>query len=116
MQRGEGADGRDLEDGADAALVGRAVEVAIARLDEPGNGEAAVGAAVEGMQRGQGAGPVQVDDGAAARGAAARGRAVEVAIARLDEPRSGLAAFGGAVEGMQRGEGAGPVQLEDGAD
>ena len=88
MQRGEGAGGRELEDGAapgGAAAAGRAVEVAIAGLDEAGRGAAALGAAVEGMQRGEGAGGRELEDGAAQPRAAAAGRAVEVAIAGLDE-------------------------------
>src|SRR5262245_8454788 len=67
--------------------------------------------AVEGMQRGDGAGPVHLEDRAAPAGATETGPAVEVAIAGLDEAR-GLAAVDVAVEGMQRGDGAGPIHLE----
>ena len=119
MQRGDGAGGRDLEDGAAlrrCRRTGRAVEVAIAGLDEAGGGHAALGAAVEGMQRGEGAGGRDLEDGAAPEAvAAAPGRAVEVAIAGLDEAGDGDAALGAAVEGVQRGEGAGGRELEDGA-
>ena len=84
--------GRDLEDGPVEASgsVRRAVEVAIAGLDEPREGEAAIRAAIggEGMQNGEGAGRRDLEDGAAPGRADACGRAVEVAIAGLDEPRA----------------------------
>ena len=106
---------RDLEDGAapgGAATGGRAIEVAIAGLNEAGEREAALGAAVEGMQRGEAAGGRDLEDAAAPGGAATAGRAIEVAIAGLDDAGLRGAALGAAVEGMQRGERAGGVSLK----
>src|SRR5439155_213292 len=121
-QRREGGGGR--EDGAagqpedhpaegGTAALGRAVQVAVAGLDETGVGLAAVGAAEEGVKRGDGAVAVHLEDGALVGFAAGRGRAVEGA-AGPDET-VGLAALGAAREGMQRGDGAGAIHPEEGA-
>jgi hypothetical protein len=119
MQRGEGAGGRDLEnatfkDGAPqtwAPKRGRAVEVAIAGLDEARRESAAVEEGVEGMQGGEGAGGRDLEDGATPEGPAELGCAVEIAIAGLDKA-GGLAALSAAGEGMQRGEGPVAVILK----
>src|SRR5439155_1367907 len=124
-QRREGGGGR--EDGAASqpedhpaeggtAALGRAVQVAVAGLDEAGGGLAALGAAEEGGKRGDSPGAVHLEDAALVGRAAQRGRAVEGAVARLDEAGAGLADVGGtAREGMERDEVAGAIHPEEGA-
>src|SRR6266542_1956092 len=75
----------------------------------------ALGGAAEGVQGGEGTGRGHPEDGAS-EACRARGHAVEIAVAGLDEG-AGMAALAAAAGegGMQGGEGAGGIHLEDGA-
>src|SRR5262245_51481423 len=120
MERGEASGVCDPEDCSTAdgtAILGRAVEMVVDGLDEACLGKAAVGTvAGKGMQGGKDeAVRRDPEHGACTAGAARIRRAVEMAIAGLDEAADGCAALGGVGEETQGGEGAGRRDLEDAA-
>src|SRR6185295_11108394 len=102
IQRGDGAGRRHLEGGRR----GRAVEVAVTGLDEARVHIAAStsGAVNKGMQHGEVTIRGDLEDRAESGSGAVSSRAVEGAIAALDEAGKGLAAIGAVEEGMELGE------------
>ena len=114
MERDEVAGAIHLEEGAAAwpDPTCRPVEVAVAALDEG----VRYGAATEGTQGGDGTGRVHLEGGPASGRAEVRSRAVEVAVAGLEEAGAGRAALAEAFEGVQGGESAGAIDAEDGAE
>ena len=96
-----------------AAAIGRTVEAAVAALNDTPLQVAAVVVVVERMERRQRARRVQLEDGSVPSLAAGIGRAVEAAVAALDEPRVRIPAVSGVVEPVQRREIARRVDFED---